>query len=103
MWILTSLPFTLIGTLVVEGIILLLFGFGIRKNIVAFVLVNVATQIMLYAYIICVSEDYRLFEIAIAIVEASLYARLLKEHSVLRRIAYAITANAASFAVGLVV
>ena len=99
--ILNFLPVTLAWTLLIEGIILLLFRFSLRKNWAPFIVVNTVTQVALYAFIIFISMDYRPFEIVIAAAEALLYAKLLKEHSVARRIAYALTANTASFVSGL--
>lgn len=106
------LPFllTYILTLLTEGIILYLFKFNIRENIKVFLIVNTLTQIFLYFMISLGMNGLGTFggfalsiisEIIILIVEAFLFAKILKGHSKRRRILYSITSNVASFIVGV--
>lgn len=101
---------TFIGTLIVEGIILILFRFSIRKNWKPFVMVNLFTQILLtlivfsamyFAGSMAAFLLYVPFEIVILIIESKLYKKYLQEHSIRRRILYAITANVVSFMLGM--
>lgn len=98
---------TLLPTLVIEFIILLLFGFKAGENIKVFLLTNIATQI---AMTICLSSTllfggdttfycYLIFipvEIAIALTEGWIYEKHLKGHNIKRRFWYGVTANAVS-------
>jgi hypothetical protein len=102
---------TLIPTLLIEGLVLLLFGFSLRLNWIPFLSINVITQIFLtltlgvalltsgtfYAYLIFVP-----MEIIIILVERFAFMRYLKQHSERRRGWYAVTANLLSAAAGLV-
>lgn len=101
---------TFIGTLIVEGIILILFRFSIRKNWKPFVMVNLFTQILLtlivfsamyFAGSMAAFLLYIPFEIVILIIESKLYKKYLQGHSIRRRILYAITANVVSFMLGM--
>ena len=99
------------ATLIIEGLVLLLFGFSLKKNWKAFLVINLITQVlltatmgtallkqgMLAAYLVLI-----LIEIVIFIIEAIAFARVLKEHSKRRRVLYALTANLLSFAFGWV-
>ena len=101
---------TFLPTLAIEGMILLLFGFSLRENWKVFLLVNLATQLFLTAtlgatlvrqgplsaYLIQLPV-----EIAILAVETLLYRRFFKGGSAGRRTAYGITANLASWGIGL--
>ena len=98
---------SLISTYLIEGLILLLFGFGLRNNWKPFVFVNLSTQIVLqlsvnaafYFFGVSVAlTAYMVCEAMILIVETALYVSLLKEHSRIRRALYAIVANITSFA-----
>lgn len=102
---------TLLPTLIIEGLILLLFGFSLRLNLKPFLLVNLATQIMLTASLGTVAIMSGMFtaylllvplEIVIIIIEAIGYAYWLKQHGKGRRIAYAIVANLVSSFAGIV-
>lgn len=102
---------TLLPTLILEGLILLLFGFSLRLNLRPFLLVNLATQIvltaslgtavilsgLLTAYLLLVPLEF-----VIIILEAVGYAYWLKQHGKGRRIAYAIVANLVSAFAGMV-
>lgn len=100
---------TFIPTLLIEGLVLLLFGFSLRLNWVPFLSINVITQIFLtltmgvalitsdpmFAYLIFVP-----MEIIIILVERFAFMRYLKQHSERRRGWYAVTANLVSAAAG---
>ena len=94
------------ATLVIEGAVLLLFRFSLRKNAAVFVLVNLATQVFLTAVmgralILGGTLSARFTqipcELAILIAEAAAYAFLLRGHSRARRIGCAVCANLASW------
>lgn len=103
---------TLIPTLIIEGLVLYLFGFRAKRSWLAFLGVNVATQIALH--LVCAALNvsvmnmayfwmFYLFllvpELVIWGVEAAAYAALLPEHSRGRRVGYAFAANILSYAV----
>lgn len=110
-WIIYLLQFVMTygSTLLIEGVILLLFGFRLKENYKVFLLVNFATQVVLTltmglalikqgtisAYIVQLP-----IEILIIAAEAVLYRKYLKGKSNRRKCIYAITANMASWAVG---
>ena len=100
---------TCLATLLIEGLLLLLFRFSLRKNFLPFLLVNVGTQIVLTAVVgtalifhgtITAYLYYAGAEIAILLAETAAFAFFLKGKSRARRIGYAITANAVSCALG---
>jgi hypothetical protein len=102
---------TLIPTLVIEGLLLLVFGFSLRLSWRPFLLVNLVTQVLLTASLGTAAITQGLFaayllavpvEAVIIIVEAIAYTRLLKQHGKGRRIAYAIVANTVSLVASLV-
>lgn len=102
---------TLIPTLIIEGLLLLVFGFSLRRSWRPFFLVNLATQILLTASLGTAAITQGLFaayllavpiEIVIIVIEAIAFARLLKQHGKGRRIAYAIWANIVSLVASLV-
>jgi len=106
-----QLSFTLSSTYIIEGIILLLFRFSLRRNWKPFVFVNLGTQLALNVFVAIIKYFNGtgaailacfVAEIVILIVEMVLYSFLLKQHSKLRRAFYAITANIASFLFGFV-
>jgi len=101
---------TCLATLIIEGLVLILFRFDINKNWKPFLLINVFTQIMLTASvfnamytsgIIMALITYIPLELIILAVEATFLAKHLTQHSKQRRVAFAITANIASFAIGV--
>lgn len=102
---------TCIPTLLIEGGILLLFGFDWKKNWKRFLAVNLVTQVLLTAtvaghYIGSGDRGYPEFgiilvEIPIFIAETILFTKWLQGHGKLRRAAYALTANFASLVFGL--
>lgn len=100
------------STLLIEGILLLVFGFSLRSNIVLFLTVNLATQLLLTATIgvlfvktgiMVATIAFFPMEILIITTECLLYATLLKEYGKLRRVAYAVTANVLSAALGMAI
>lgn len=100
---------TYVTTILIEMVVLLEFGFKLGDNIGPFLLVNLATQILMtltYGRILLVDGRELAFfwsfaiEAVIFVVESLAYARFLRGHSRVRRVAYAITANLASFVVG---
>ncbi len=103
---------TCTATLFIEGILLLVFGFSLKRNWVAFLLINLVTQIALTLTIGVLFQKEGLLtaslvffpvELVIIITESILFALFLKEHSRGRRVLYAIFANVLSAAIGLVI
>ena len=103
---------TLIPTLVIEGLVLWLFGFRAKRSWLVFLCVNVVTQIALHLVCDAIGMPvmqaaffwmFYLFllvpELVIWGVEAAAYAALLPEHSRGRRVGYAFAANILSYAV----
>ena len=98
------------ATLLIEGIILLLFGFRLKQSWKPFLAINIFTQILL-TFIVVASMykggtmlaifAYIPFEAVILLVEAILFAKYLKQHSKIRRATFAIVANIVSFIAGL--
>ena len=101
--------FTCSCTLVIEGIILLLFRFNIKQNWKPFLTINIITQIFLNFTLSVVMFSQGLLsayiwyiplELIILIVEIICFRKYLNQHSKLRRTLFAITANVVSFATG---
>lgn len=107
---LTQFLSTFIPTLVVEGILLWLFGFRSRRSVVVFLIVNLVTQAALHilvgSAILSVGAHYLYYlmllpvEVLILLVEAIVYRFLLRDQKPGRRVGYAICANLASYAAG---
>lgn len=100
---------TFVFTLLIELVVLLMFRFKLGDNIGTFLLVNLATQALMtltYGRILLVDGWGQAFfwafaiEAIIFVAESLAYARFLRGHSRVRRVAYAITANLASFVIG---
>lgn len=103
---------TLIPTLLIEGLVFVLFGFSLKRNWVFFVTLNACTQLLMYGILWCMGDAgspvisifYFLYmvplEILIAALEAIAYARCPLGRSWKRRVCCAVSANAASFLVG---
>ena len=101
---------TLVPTLIVEGVLLWLFGFRARRDWLVFLAVNLVTQAGLHLWIaadlVSIGDSALQYlvllvaEVPILLVELIAYVFLLKEYSGLRRAAYAACANIASYAVG---
>ena len=101
---------TLLPTLLIEGALLLLYGYRSRRSWLVFLLVNLVTQGGFAAYLAATvlshgaSRWSLLFyfpaEVVITVVESLLYRRLLTERSWERAVGYAIVANVCSATVG---
>lgn len=100
---------TCIPTLIIEGIILILFRFSIRSNWKAFLGINLATQILLTATLGTILLKQGIFagylafiplEIIILAFEAIMFSKLLNQHKVKRRVMYAVIANITSAIAG---
>lgn len=100
---------TFIPTLLIEGLLLRLFGFSIKENFKVFFLANLLTQILLTLTLgitliksgtVAVSFAQFPVELLIMIFETTVYARMLKGKGKTRAIAYGVTANAASWLIG---
>ena len=101
---------TLVPTLIIEGVLLCLFGFRARRDWLVFLAVNLVTQAGLHLWIaadlISIGDSALQYmvllvaEVPILLVELIAYVFLLKEYSGLRRAAYAACANIASYALG---
>jgi len=103
---------TCLLTLLIEGIILLLFGFSLKLNWKPFLIINVITQVLLtiivnismYIFgIMLAILAFIAFEWVIVVGEAILFSKYLKQHSKKRRVLFAITANIASLFAGLMI
>ena len=98
---------TLVPTLIIEGVLLWLFGFRARRDWLVFLAVNLVTQAGLHLWIaadlISIGDSALQYlvllvaEVPILLVELITYVFLLKEYSGLRRAAYAACANIASY------
>lgn len=102
----------LILTLLIEFLLLFAFRFSLKKSWKPVLIVNIITQIILHIVvtwgvliggIFLALILYFLMEWVIITGESIAYARLLKEHSLGRRIGYAVLANFISFFVGVFV
>lgn len=100
---------TLLPTLLIEGVILLLFRFSLKQNWLPFLITNLVTQLGLFLIIgiPTVRSGYLAYyftffpaELVILVVECLVYVYFLKGRGKGWRIAYAITANAVSCAAG---
>lgn len=104
---------TLVPTLLIEGIILLLFQYSWKQNWMAFLSVNLFTQglLAIASSKLAIQRGLSMFgylvvflpaELLILIVEAYLYAGcgMLEGHSKKRAAAYAVTANLVSAILG---
>ena len=100
---------TYVTTILIEMVVLLEFGFKLGDNIGPFLLVNLATQILMTLTYgrMSLNGDWGqaifwafAIEAVIFIIESLAYARFLRGQTRARRVAYAITANLASFVIG---
>ena len=96
-----------ICTLLIEGGIFFLFGFRQRRSWIAFLIINLLTQIGLNTVLSLntFSNGYVFLtliflEVIIFFVEAIAFLLALKEHSIGRRLLYVLIANIASFILG---
>ena len=90
------------ATILIEGVILLLFGFKLKDNWKPFLLVNLITQvslivsmgfIMLFWSVFAYIFLFGFIEAAIVIMESIAYKKLLRREKAGGRVAYAVTAN----------
>lgn len=102
--------FTCISTLIIEGIILLLFRFKLKDNYKPFLLINIGTQLFLNIIIITLNMRsgilgalfmYPLLEIPIFISEIILFRKYLKPQKKTIITIYTVCANIISFMVGI--
>ena len=102
---------TLIPTLLVEGALLLVFGFRQKRTWLVFLMVNVVTQVALHIFVgsqSAIAGDslfsylalFLLPELFIWAVETVAYQALIEERSSGKRAGYAFLANWASFLFG---
>jgi hypothetical protein len=99
-------------TLIVETLVLKLFGFPVKQNLRVIVLTNLSTQLLLNV-VLFVTHYYEftqdnasvllLMELVIPIIEAVAYAKFLQGRTVKRRVLYAFIANFTSFAIGMLI
>lgn len=99
-------------TLVVELLLLKLFGFSLKKNLRVVVLTNLSTQLLLN-FILFVTHYYEfvredmtillIMELVIPIIEAIVYAKFLQDRTIRRRVLYAFIANFTSFIIGMLI
>jgi len=106
---LASIFTLLLFTLIIEGIVLLLFGFRKKYSWIIFLVVNIITQGILYIWLngFYPIYDYIIYplligEILILIVEIITFLTLVSEHSHLRIFLYVLTANISSLALGYI-
>ena len=101
----------LLPTLLIEGVLLLAFGYRSRRSLLVFLLVNLVTQggFALYLAVTVLNHGvsgwsllfYIPIEIIITAVELLAYRRLLTEKGRGRAMGYAVAANVCSAVVGL--
>lgn len=101
---------TCVPTLVIEGLILLLFGYKWRASWKPFLAVNLVTQgvLALYFSVNIVQHGFNFWllflfvpaEVVVAITEALLYRQFLTSQGKARSVVYGLTANAASAILG---
>lgn len=103
-------------TLVLEGLVFLIFGYRQKRSWLVFLLVNLVTQLGVNLCIYCVASPtalepyaaliylglllYTPMEILVLVAEAIAFSRLLKEHRKRRAVGYAFVANLFSWALG---
>ena len=113
---LTVLAGSLALTLVLEGLVFLIFGYRQKRSWLVFLLVNLVTQLGVNLCIYCVASPtalepyaaliylglllYTPMEILVLAAEAIAFSRLLKEHRKRRAVGYAFVANLFSWALG---
>ena len=101
----------LLPTLLIEGVLLLAFGYRSRRSLLVFLLVNLVTQGGFALYLAATVLNHGMsgwsllfyipIEIIITAVELLCYRRLLTEKGKGRATGYAIVANVCSATVGL--
>lgn len=100
---------TFIGTIVIEGLFLILFGLFSKQNIGVFFITNLITQIfltctmgvaMIHDGIIMAGIVFFIVELGILVAETIAYRSFMKFKSKERVTTYGIVANLASFLIG---
>lgn len=103
---------TFIPTILIEGLLLLAFGFSIRRNYKPFIFINGLTQVLLTVVVlVSMLTDgtliglirYFLFELVIIAIEIVLFSKFLLGHNKMRKTVYALVANVVSFMVGIII
>lgn len=116
-WEILSLVCRIVATILLELGIALLFGFRQKKQVAVILAVNAVTQVTLNVLLNLINYSqggfallafYLLFEVLVFAVEAVAYSLLFRRVGedkvpVWKSIVYALTANAVSFAAGLVI
>ncbi len=106
-WVMIAVVFTV----VVEGVVMLLFAYRTKESYKIMIYVNLATQTLLQVFVVLGFWFWSSFgaigvlllgELIVLILEIILYVRLLKEKTKLRAGFYAFAANMISFAGGLI-
>lgn len=93
-------------TLIIEGIVFILFGFRTKRDAAVFLTVNILTQAALNVIILTETNTSFLMveliflEIVIFIIEAAAYCFLFTEHSKGERVIFSFIANLASLFIG---
>lgn len=100
-------------TLLLEGLIFLLFGYREKRSWLVFLLVNLVTQLGVNLVILFLSPAatlswsiwmgfflYTPMEILVLVVEMIAFSKLLRERTKLRAVLYAVVANLFSWALG---
>lgn len=102
---------TLFPTLIIEGLLFLLFGYREKRSWLVLLIVNTATQLALHLFLstpIILAAQHPLYyavvfgpaELVICLIESTAYARLLREYDRYQRIGYAVLANITSAVLG---
>ena len=108
---LSQFLFTCFFTLLIEGLLLVFFGFKLKENWKVFLITNVSTQIVLTATVgatLIRSGSLAAFmmqfpvELAILIFESIIFGLLLKGGTKMKRYGYGVAANIASWVFGYV-
>ena len=95
-------------TLLIEGVVLYLFGYRKRNTFILFVIFNLMTQFLLawYLYKQVLDLNYlfnlglMIIEVIIVAVEALLFSVFVKEYRISRGLIYVVFANILSFVAG---
>lgn len=101
---------TVLGTLIIEGIVLVLFGYRKKQSYLRVLMVNLATQIVLYTVLSFSALRAGFFgyfgflilgEIVVFTIEIIAYKKMLTEKNKNTALLYALVANFASMIIGL--
>ena len=109
--IVSQFLFTCICTLIIEGVILILFEFKLKYNYKPFLIINIGTQIFLHAVLTIVNIKsgilpsfvvYLFLELVIIILEIKLFRKYLIPQNKKIITSYALIANIVSFMFGII-